>query len=61
MNYKILRAVFSMNKIREQLPPARIYSFGPKPYKESVTQLECYKSLLASPTYVQNQVTVIVP
>ena len=39
MNYKILHAVF-MNKIREQLPPARIYDFGSKPYKESVTQLE---------------------
>ena len=51
MNYKILHAVF-MSKIREQLPPACIYDFGPKPYKESVTQLECSKALLVFPTFI---------
>jgi len=50
MNYKILHAVF-MNRIRQKLPPACIYGFGLKPYKESMTQLECYKALLVFPTY----------
>jgi hypothetical protein len=39
-----------MNRIRENLPPDRIYGFGPNAYKESVTQLECYKALLVFPT-----------
>ena len=31
-----------VNRMRQQLPPGRIYGFGLEPYKESVTQLQCY-------------------
>ena len=49
INSKMLCAVLA-NRIHKKLSPGRIYDFDPEPYKESVTQLQCYKALLVFPT-----------
>ena len=51
LNNSETRYAVLTNRMGKQLLPEHIYGFGSEPYKETVTQLECYKALLVFPAH----------